>query len=58
MRMMAAMSSGFITAPDGFEGEFRMISFVRGVTAFATISAVSAKFRDSSVSTSTGFPPA
>ena len=34
------MSSGFITAPEGLEGEFRMISLVFGVITFATISAV------------------
>ena len=43
------MSSGFITEPDGLLGEFRMMTFVRGVMARSTMSAVSAKSCRSSV---------
>ena len=54
----AVMSSGFITEPDGLLGEFRMMTFVRGVMARSTMSAVSAKSCFSSVAMYTGSPPA
>ena len=57
-RTTAVMSSGFITAPEGFEGEFKMISFVFGVISRSTICAVTRKPCDSSASSSTQLPPA
>ncbi len=39
----AFKSCGDITAPDGFDGEFKMIILVRGVTRRSIISAVTRK---------------
>jgi hypothetical protein len=41
--MIRSNSLGGITRPEGFDGEFRMISLVLGVIAARTISAVSTK---------------
>ena len=57
-RTTSVMSSGDITAPDGFDGEFRMINFVRGVTRRETISAVTRKPAASSLCSITQLPPA
>ena len=56
--MTSVMSSALMTAPEGFDGELRMITFVRGVINCATISAVTRNPCDSSDSSSTQFPPA
>jgi hypothetical protein len=52
------MSAGDITAPAGFDGEFKMIAFVRGVMQRSIASAVMRKFSASLVSRNTGLPPA
>ena len=54
----AFKSFGDITAPEGFDGEFRMIILVRGVTRRSIISAVTRKPWLSSACSSTQFPPA
>ena len=41
--MICTNSGGGITRPEGLPGEFRIISFVRGVMARRTMSAVSTK---------------
>ena len=52
------MSSGLITTPDGFEGEFKMISLVLGVIARSTMSALTLKLLSSSVCNRMQFAPA
>ena len=55
---MASRSSGATTAPDGFDGVFRMIALVFGVIAASIIFAVMRKFSSSLLSTRTALPPA
>ena len=50
-RTIASRSAGETTAPDGFDGEFRMIAFVFGVIAASIIFAVMRKFSLSWLST-------
>ena len=44
-RTTSVWSSGDITAPEGFEGEFRMMSLVRGLINRSIIAAVTRSFK-------------
>src|SRR2546427_13053014 len=55
--MICRTSAGGITRPEGLPGEFRIISFVRGVIALRTMLAVSTK-SFSSVSITIDLPDA
>ncbi len=57
-RTIAYRSSAPITAPEGFDGVFRMIALVLSVIAASTLCTVTRKFCASSVSRNTGVPPA
>ena len=55
---MASTSSGGYTAPLGLSGDTNRSAFVRGVRAASSCSTVTRKPVDSSVSSTTGTPPA
>ena len=55
---MDSTSAGSMTAPEGLEGEQRMMAFVRSVIAASIMLAVTRKFSRSSVSMKRTVPPA